>query len=200
VSAKLIGTMVFSILAFGEHTLITLACLSGVELSFLALFRSGSCFPWRKAKVFLWQTAIIVGLHILRFGPSEGLWPGFRTSWQLFLAFLPGMIFVETTSEPEIVRALARVMPCRAAFVLATCLRFIPLVIDEIRSIYEGQVLRGARILPKDMLTPRNWPDVIHCLVVPAIVQSMSLAGEIALAAKARDFGVSGNRTCWPES
>jgi len=198
VSVKLVAAMALSILAFGARTFTTLAWLSGAELLFLFLFCSKCWSPWRKARGFLWQTAIIVLLHIIRFGPVEGLWPGLRISWQLFLAFLPGMVFIETTPESQVARVMARVMPCRAAFVLTTCLRFIPLVIDEVKSIYEGQAMRGARILPKDVLKPWNWPDVVHCLLVPAIVQCMSLAGEIALAARARNFGARSKRTAWP--
>ena len=96
-------------------------------------------------------------------------------------------------------RALAD-LPSRqkTAFVLATSIRFVPLVIREIRSIHEAQVLRGARILPRDLLRPWHWPDLVHCLLVPVIVQSMALAAEISQAARARDFGISDRRTCWP--
>lgn len=141
---------------------------------------------------------MILILYIIRFGIENGVWVGLQTSWQLFLAFFPGMIFMESTSQPRIVQALSRIMPSRTAFVLSVCMKFIPLMVREIRSIYETQVLRGANMLPRDLLRPWNWPDFINCLLVPAIVRSMSMAGEIALAAKARDFGVKKQRTCWP--
>jgi energy-coupling factor transport system permease protein len=77
-------------------------------------------------------------------------------------------------------------------------MKFIPLMVREIRSIYESQVLRGANMLPKDLLRSWNWPDFINCLLVPAIVRTLSLSGEIALAARARDFGIKKKRSCWP--
>jgi energy-coupling factor transport system permease protein len=160
--------------------------------------RPGRVFLRRAAKTLIWQTGIITGLYGLRFGLSEGLTAGLTISWQLFLAFLPGAIFVQTTAGHRILQMLADVMPYRMAFVLSTCLNYIPLLLGEVKSIYEGQALRGARILPKDLVNPRNWLDVIHCLVVPTIIQSMKLAGEIALAARARDFGVMKCRTFWP--
>ncbi len=153
----------------------------------------------RGAVFFLSQTAVIVALYLIRFGASpDAAWSGFRISWQLYLAFLPGYIFVETTPQPRIARVLSRVMTHRTAFVMATCLKFLPLLVSEIRTIYEGQVMRGARVRPRDLLKPLNWRDVIHCLVVPSIIHSLKLAGDIALAARARDFGVSPRRTCWP--
>ena len=137
-------------------------------------------------------------LYILRFGLIEGLKPGAMISWQLFLAYMPGVIFVRTTPQPRIVETFTAVAPYRAAFVMATCLKFIPIVLTEIRKIYEGQVYRGAKILPRDLLNPCNWPDVVFCLVLPVIIRSMNLAEEITLAAKARNFGLKKRRTCWP--
>ncbi|MFZ0945274.1 MAG: energy-coupling factor transporter transmembrane component T [Syntrophobacteraceae bacterium] len=197
---KLLCCMALCILDCGSNTVAALAALTGVNMLLLYLFRCGFHSLWRGAKVFIRQTVIVAGLYIIRYGLDDGLWPGIRVSWQLFLAFLPGAIFVMTTPQPRILQTMAGIMPCRAAFVMATCLRFTPLVIDEIGSIHEGQVLRGAKILPRDLLRPWNWPDVINCLIVPTIIRSLDLAGEIALAAKARDFGVNGCRTFWPGS
>jgi energy-coupling factor transport system permease protein len=174
--------------------------LAGVNLLLLLLFRCGYRTLWRGTKVFLRQTVIVTGLYLFRFGLEEGFAPGIKVSCQLFLTFLPGVILVQTTPQAQITRTLARFMPWRPAFVMATCLRFVPLVLDEIRTIYEGQLMRGAKILPSDLLRPWNWPDAIYCLVVPAIIRSLKLAGEIALAAKAREFGTTGSRTFWPGS
>ena len=195
---KLLLCMALSILAFGARTPTHLACLTAADLLLLLLLRAGANAVWREGRrVFVWQTGIIVGLYLIRFG-LEGLWPGFRTSWQLFMAFLPGMIFLQSTPQPRIVETLMRVLPHKTAFVLAISIRFIPLVLREVRSIHEAQVLRGAKILPRDLLRPWNWGDLIHCLLVPVIVQSLVLSGEIARAARARDFGIEDRRTCWP--
>jgi energy-coupling factor transport system permease protein len=93
---------------------------------------------------------------------------------------------------------LHRIMPAKAAFVLATSLRFIPLLQKELRSIYEAQLLRGARISPKDLRHLGGWKDLVHCLLVPFIVQIFKMTGEIALAAQVRNFDVSIKRTFWP--
>ncbi len=116
----------------------------------------------------------------------------------LALAFLPGMVFVKIVPEARIVQMFSAVLPYRMAFIMATCLNFLPLLLAEMKSIQEGQVLRGAKILPKDLVNPLNWLDVIHCLVVPVMIQTMNLSAQIALAAKARDFGMVGQRTSWP--
>lgn len=187
-----------SVTAFASHATMVLLALSGANLLLMLLCRIGFRAWWRGAKVFVSQSVVIVGLYVLRFGAAHGLWPGFRTSWQLFLALLPGVILVETTAPARMQQLLGCLMPSRWAFVMTTCLRFLPLVVQEMRSVKEGQVMRGARILPRDLWKPWNWPDVVHCLLVPLMVRSMKLAADIALAARARDFETGGKRTLWP--
>ncbi len=196
---KLLTGLTLSMCAFGARTPYLLAGLTAANMlmGFVVCVRPVTLFR-RGIKLFFFQSAMILMLYILRFGIEKGVWPGLQTSWQLFLAFFPGMIFMESTSQPQIVQALSRIMSPRTAFVLSVCMKFIPLMVREVRSIYETQVFRGANMLPRNLLRPWNWPDFINCLLVPAIVRTMSMAGEIALAAKARDFGVKKQRTCWP--
>lgn len=195
--ARLIICVLLAALAFGARSAETLVALAVLNALHAILFCGWSCAVWRDAgKLFAWQTATIVGLYLLRFG-GEGLWPGVRTSGQLFLAFLPGMVFLQSVPQSRLIQTLNRIMPYRAAFVLSTSMRFIPLVLREVRSIHEAQVLRGAKILPRDLLRPWNWPDLVHCVLVPAVIQSLALAAEIATAARARDFGKEERRTYW---
>ena len=154
------GCTGLSVAAFGARTVESLAALSAAELVVaLALCPERRRLAREGARLLAWQTAIIAGLYVLRFG-VDGIGEGGRTSWQLFLAFLPGMTLL--------------------------------------RSIHEVQILRGARILPRDLMRPWNWPDLVHCVLVPAVIQSLALAGEISLAARARDFGTGERRTYWP--
>lgn len=198
VGAKLAGLMILSVFAFGTRTSAGLLWLTMINIALLFVFRYGFIFLRREVKVFLWQTAVIVSLYILRFGWIEGFKPGVMISWQLSLTYMPGVIFVKTTPQPRIVETFSAVAPYRAAFVMATCLKFIPLLLKDIRNIYEGQVYRGAKILRRDLLNPWNWRDLVFCLALPVIIRSMNLAGEITLAAKARNFGLKEKRTCWP--
>jgi energy-coupling factor transport system permease protein len=177
-----------------------LAALTLADAMFCTICRLPGKAVRRALRLFVWQSALLVSLHLLRFGWEEGLWPGARSSWQLFLAFLPGVAMLHGTSQAALVRTLTRLMPHRTAFALAMSLKFVPLLLVEIRVIYEAQVLRGARILPRDLLRLRNWPDLLHCLIAPAVVQAMVLAGNIADAARAREFGRHARRTCWPGS
>ena len=198
VGARMFFALSFSCLAFFARSVPFLLVLSAVNLTLLYWLGGRTLSLRRELKLFVWQTLIILILYMIRFQDLAGLWSGFKISWQLFLAFLPSVVFIRSTSQARIVQALNRVMPCRMAFVLSTCMKFAPHLLAEIKSIYEGQVLRGARILPRDLTKPWNWLDFMHCVVVPAVVQGMALAGNIAVAARARDFGRQSRRTCWP--
>lgn len=187
-----------SVAAFGARSVWVLGVLSAFDVGLALLLCPRRARLGRQAAQLLaWQTAVIVGLYLLRFG-AEGAAPGLRTSWQLFLAFLPGMVLLRSLPPSRLVQALNAVLPYRAAFVLATSIRFIPLVLREVRSIHEVQILRGARVLPRDLVRPWNWPDLVHCVLVPAVIQSLMLATQISLAARARAFGARDRRTYWP--
>lgn len=191
--------IVLSMTAFAARSPGWLAALTGINLLILWL---GCPKPMvvlrRSAKLFVWQAVIITLLYGLRFGWSSGLIPGLRVSWQLFLAFWPGLVFMAAASATAITQALSRVLPDQTAFVVATCLRFMPMLLAEMSSIRQVQVLRGARLLRGDLNKPRYWPDWLHCLLVPTLVRTLGLAAEIAQAATVRDFGIHDHRTHWP--
>jgi len=176
-----------------------LAGLAGVNFIYFFLNRSSWLLLWKAARVFFWQSLVLLLLHYLRFS-VDGLVPGLRVSCQLFLAFLPGMIFLQGTNRSQLVRVTNRFLSARSAFVLGASLHFLPLMITEVKEIYQVQVLRGSRIHPCDIFKPWCWPDWVSCLIVPCTVQALALAGEIAQAAKIRDFGLCAQRTCWPET
>ena len=187
-----------SFCAFIARTPFSLGVLLCVNILLYIMFRTRPVRLKREFKVFCWQTVFIVSLYGFRFGLKEGLLPGLMTSAQLFLAFFPGMIFIQTTPQSRIIKAFSKVMSSRSAFVMTMSLRFIPLMIRDMKAIYEAQVFRGARILPKDLVNPLNWKDMLHCLVFPVTVHCMVMANEIALAAKSRDFMKYDQRTIWP--
>jgi energy-coupling factor transport system ATP-binding protein len=191
--------LVLSMLAFAARSPLLLIGLSTINLGLLTLLcRNPLKLLWKSGLLFFWQALLIVALYGLRFGFIDGTLAGFYVAWQLFLAFWPGMIFMASSSQPQIVRALSRVLPQRTSFVAATCLRFMPMLMGEMRQIREVQILRGAGLLARDLKNPRLWPDWISCLLVPTLIKTLSLADDIATAATARDFGVHPKRTAWP--
>jgi energy-coupling factor transporter ATP-binding protein EcfA2 len=197
--AALVISILLSMAAFAARSIPLLAVLTAVNL--LMLF-ARCARPWpllrRSARFLVWQAAFITLLYGLRFGWQSGSVSGLRVAWQLFLAFWPGMVFMASNPASRVTRALARVLPHQTAFVVAACLRFLPLLLGEMNAIRQAQIFRGAGLLRGDLKRPRFWPDWVHCLLVPTLVRALSLAADIALAAAARDFGIYKHRTHWP--
>ncbi len=189
-----------SVCAFAARRPDILGGLLAADLA-VALVLCGPGFPyWKAAKVFVAQSTLIVVLYLFRFGTDQGVVPGLTTSGRLFLAYLPGLIAMESVSETALVRSLSRLISDRAAFVLSAVLKFGPAMVKEMRSIYETQIYRGARIAPKDLIRPWNWPDLVDCLAIPWVVRAMALSHDLSQAAAARNFESAKKRTCWPEN
>lgn len=190
-------SLLLACLAVALRDPLALALLGGANLFYLLLNRAGWRLLWQAGRILLWQSLLLALLHYLRFG-VEGLLPALRISWQLVLAFLPGTIFLRSSSRAQLSQLANSFLPPTAAFVLSASLHFLPLLVAELKALYQVQLLRGARISLQDICKPWCWSDLVTCLLVPATVQALALAGEISLAARVRDFGVVRQRTCWP--
>lgn len=188
----------FSLAAILARSPIALCWLTLANLLLLLVRRLDRRFLLRAGRLCLWQGAVVTGLYLLRFGTAEGGLQGLRVSWQLLLVFLPSLILLSGESGSRMAQALGTVLPARSAFVLATSLKFLPLLVTEITSIYEAQRLRGAKIRPRDLLWPGHWGDLLHCLGAPVVVRLLEIAGDIACAARTREFGRFPGRTSWP--
>ncbi|WP_338667907.1 energy-coupling factor transporter transmembrane component T family protein [Pseudodesulfovibrio methanolicus] len=188
---------VLSLLAVVWHGPWSMPVLAVVEGVLLVISRPGPRRLLRLAMACFWQIAVVTGLYCLRFGPQE--WRGgLDVSLRLILVFVPGMLTIRMVPPAAFERILKRILPGNLPFVASCCLRFFPLLLERARIIHEAQVLRGARVLPRELLNPRNWPDAVSCIALPAVVQSVELATEIANSARARGFSMRGRRTSWP--
>lgn len=198
--ATLATGVVLSMMAFASRGTPMLASLTGVNLLLVLLWcPKPRNVLVKSVKLFLWQSLIIAVLYGLRFGWHDGFLSGLHVAWQLFNAIWPGIIVSNAISFSRSTRALSRILPNRTAFVAATCLRFLPMLLSEMAAIRQGQLFRGARLLPGDLKNPRYWPDWLRCLMVPTLVRTLSLSTDISTAATARDFGMYPKRTHWPE-
>jgi energy-coupling factor transport system permease protein len=192
---KIAISMALSVLAVGarspgELTALIIATLGYYFASRLTLFDL-----WRDLRLFAFQAALVTGLYCLCFGIGHGLWPGLRISGQIILFFLPGAVFLHTTRTGDVMRGLRKVVDYRLAFLVFVSIRFVPFFLRELEEIAAAQRLRGARLHPRQLLDPRSWPDLFHCLLLPLMVRAFQTAAEAARSAEAREFGVRRQRT-----
>lgn len=189
---------VLSLLAVIWHGPMSMPVLAGMEGVLLILSRPGLKRTVRIGIACLIQIAVVTGLYCLRFSPDQ--WQdGLDVSLRLILVFVPGMLTIRLVPPAAMERILRRLLPGNLPFVASCCLRFFPVLLERTRTIHEAQLLRGARVLPRELLNPRNWPDAVACIALPAVIQSIELATEIANSARARGFEMHAKRTSWPE-
>lgn len=155
-------------------------------------------YPWKRlALVFVWQVVLVLALYLLRYG-MERLPDGALVAFRLVLLVLPGVLLMRTTHHGEMARLLVRILPAKMGFVLSTCVFFFPTLWGVTVQTYESQVLRGARILPRELINPANWGTLVRVICLPAVMTSLALARDIALAAHCRWYGLHPDRTVWP--
>ncbi|ACV68762.1 energy-coupling factor transporter transmembrane component T family protein [Desulfohalobium retbaense] len=175
------------------------AVCAGCEAVFLLVCRPRLRDVARKFWIFGPQFVLIVGLYILRLGPSPGvISEGARVALQIWLAFLPGIVLYHSLSWAQARRLAHLLLPQQTAFALCTAVTFVPMLLRECREIYRVQLLRGARLRPKDMLSPAGWRDLAHSLLFPTVFQCLKTAHELALAARLRGFPGPARKRIWP--
>lgn len=150
---------------------------------------------WRDIRIFLVQFLILLFLYLYQQGYPEGIWPAVRTSIQIVLFFIPGIVFLRTTQVSSMMKGLRGILPYRVLFLLFTSLRFVPFFAREMQEIYMAQKLRGAHLSPKDIRRPIFWRDLFSCIIIPLLVRALKTADEAALSAESRGMGANKERT-----
>ncbi|BCG46054.1 hypothetical protein GEOBRER4_n0835 [Citrifermentans bremense] len=192
---KIVLGMVLSFLAAGVRAPGMLALLVAATLIYYFAARLTLGDLWRDIRLFAFQAALVIPLYCLLEGPAKGLWPGVRISSQIILFYLPGAVFLRTTRTVDAMKGLRRVVPYRLSFLVFVSIRFVPLFLRELEEIMVAQQLRGARLAPRQLADPRNWPDLFHCLLLPLMVRALRMADEVSRSAEARAFGLKRERT-----
>lgn len=186
---KLIVWIIMSTAAFGAREPWAIAGLLLLNILYYLFSRLSLIELWKDIRFFLIQMVIIVGLYVMRYGAEYGIWAGTRTTLQILLFFMPGMVFLRTTQSAHIMRDLRKILPVRFSFLIVTSMRFIPFFARELHEIAMAQRLRGARLTPRQFINPRSWKDFLNCLMIPLIIRALKTANEAALSAESRAFG-----------
>ena len=165
-----------------------LAGLLLANIGFYLMARLGLSSLWRDMRLFLIQMAVILLLYVIKYGVSDGFWPGLRTGCQILLLFLPGTLLLRTTRTNQMMASLGRIMPRKLSFLLFTSLRFVPFFARETREIAQAQQLRGAPVAVRMAWNPVRWKGLFECLMVPLMVRAIKTAECAAVSAEARGF------------
>lgn len=123
----------------------------------------------------------------------EGLAFGLAVCCRLVTPLLGFAILFATASPNAIVRGLVRIgAPFKAAFLVSTTFRFVPLLLEELGAMRDAQRLRGIDV---DAMGMARRLLLTGRLMVPLVVASLRRAQEIEVALQARGFSGRRERT-----
>ena len=98
------------------------------------------------------------------------------------------LLFFHAINPEEMAESLRKMgVSFGFGFILATSMRYVPLIGQKIRHIFDAQRSRGIDLRPR-MKNAKNF----MALLMPLLVQSFILSDELALAMESRGFGRKG--------
>ncbi len=123
----------------------------------------------------------------------EGLLFGLGMAARMYAVLLAVPLMACTTDISALVVALVRLrVPYKITFVISTALRFVPLLLGEIRTIIDAQRLRG---LDCEKMGLARRMKVYSTIVVPLLLGAMHRSGLLEVALQARAFTGTGQRS-----
>lgn len=147
----------------------------------------------RDTNIVFSREVLGIGIHL----SGDGLVLGAKIAFRILLLAVAVSIFFVAVDPARLTRALYELgMPFKFAYLVTLGLRFLPLIIDEMRTITNAQKSRGYDIDRSNFLV-RGFKVVP--LMIPLIVLSLRRADSIALAMDLRAFGASPQRTFYVE-
>src|SRR5574341_11027 len=177
---KLFLTIAFAVVL----TLTTDLAALGIESAVVALMvmALGLRGAWLKTlRVLLPMTTFLVVVVFFSFDLATALAGALRLIAMTTVFF----IFFHTTAPEDLANALvASGVPYAFAFILTASMQFVPVLSRKMQDVIDAQRARGIR-LERDLASVRNYP----ALFIPLLVQSFTLAEQLAEAMEARGFG-----------
>ncbi|MFZ0487610.1 MAG: energy-coupling factor transporter transmembrane component T [Arenicellales bacterium] len=168
----------------------------GVLMLELALYLAAR-LDWSKIRrdfrVVLVQAPLVVGLYLWRDGWT-GVGAGMAIAAQIGATMAPAFWLQRTTRATDLIDSFSRWLPRKLTFVIFATLRFLPLLLRDAREIHALQVLRGARVQPRQLLNPLNWPELAQSVVIPVLVRAVKISGEVAASAQVRGIADNAGR------
>ena len=122
-----------------------------------------------------------------------GLAPVVFSITQIYPVFMIGVVFTASGGSRILYSLDALRLPKPFLIVTMIFLRFFPLLLKEIQTIYDGIKVRG--IFPTPLHLIRHPFIAYECLVVPLTFRCLKLSNELAVAAEIRGIACLHKRT-----
>ncbi|KYH39309.1 MAG: cobalt/nickel ABC transporter permease [Candidatus Bathyarchaeota archaeon B23] len=146
--------------------------------------------------LFPWNETLMFKLHILGFELPlyyEGFTWGLSWPLKIAVCVSSALLFYLTTEPGELIALLFKLrLPYKFIYMVTITLQLIPLLLDEIQTIYQAQLSRGLRT--KANPVKRIWNFL--ALVIPLTLSSLMKVQTRAIALESRGFSAPVRKTC----
>ena len=199
--AKLFFALVFAVACFCSQNLVFLACMLAAGIA-LAL----SCGMMRQVLGFMKAVlvfSVLLALILILTTPrgafvaplpwgyigTDGLLLGLAAILRFEAAAIPPFLVFYVTKMTDLSNASVKVLhvPYKYAFTFASTVHFIPVFMNDMKSIMEAQTARGVEF---DTGGIANKIRLMAPLCVPLLVSSVRKTNSAAIAAEVRGFNL----------
>lgn len=123
------------------------------------------------------------GIYIYQEGVEYGSIQSLRSSIMIVL----GLLIVWNSEPAKFIKTLVNLnIPYEIAFMLMTALRFFPVVLEETKTVYQAQRLRGYQV--KKSLSIKKIRRLFSQTALPVLARSLRRASVLAISVEARGF------------
>lgn len=185
---KIIGTIIFSIVAIMARNPLALALVVIFEIALLGASEKGK----EQGRTLFAFIGFAVFLGLIQYVFTYDINGSFETALRMLAMALIFLLLLVTTSLQALTTALVEQckMPYEYAFMFTAALRLIPDFISESQAVREAQMCRGMDFDGSLMTKIRSYAS----LVQPLVLRSLVKADTMALSLELRGFGSSKHR------
>lgn len=153
---------------------------------------SQSLFYSKEPRTALWTLlspefpflgALTGGIYVFREGIDHGMVQALR----LCISLTCGLLVCFTTEAKDMLRAAVRLkIPYAVSFMVSVGLRFIPLIVEETRTVLSAQRMRGFRPLRSGLWHPLRTANTV---LTPILTNCIRRSAMLSLSVESRHFG-----------
>ena len=165
--------------------------LAAVLLAFWGTLLSQSLFYARVPRTIIFQVVsdsvpvlgtFTGGINVYREGVEYGLVQGMR----FVITLTCGLYVCFTTESKDLLRAAIRLrIPANFSFMVSIALRFIPMIVEEARTVLRAQKLRGFSPVRSGCIHPLQ---TARLLLRPILVNAVRRSSMLSLSVESRHF------------
>jgi len=125
------------------------------------------------------------GINIYREGLEYGIIQGMRFA----ITLTCGLFICFSTESKDLLKAAMRLkIPANIGFMLSISLRFIPMIVNETKTVIRAQKLRGFSVINSGIFHPLR---TAHFLLRPILVNAVRRSSMLSLSVESRHFNNS---------